>query len=62
MLLCLCVTLVLCSQLKVQAAKIAAEQGIVDFKPTNGWFARFQTRFGFVHLNLHGEGVRGSSC
>ena len=41
--------------IQTQAAKYASEMGKKDFKASNGWLHRFLKRYGFKHINLHGE-------
>ena len=41
--------------IQTQATKFASEMGVADFKASKGWLHRFLNRYGFEHINLHGE-------
>lgn len=38
-----------------RAKKFASDMGINNFAASNGWLWRFLGRYGFKHINLHGE-------
>ena len=40
---------------QTQATKFASEMGVADVKASKGWLHRFPNRYGFEHVNLHGE-------
>ena len=41
--------------IQTQATKFASEMGVAEFKASKGWLDRFLNRYGFEHINLHGE-------
>ncbi|CAB1099355.1 unnamed protein product [Ectocarpus sp. CCAP 1310/34] len=41
--------------IQTQATKFASEMGKKDFTASKGWLHRFLKRYGFKHINLHGE-------
>ncbi|CAN0416956.1 unnamed protein product, partial [Ectocarpus sp. 12 AP-2014] len=41
--------------IQTQAAKFASEMNVTDFNASKGWLHRFLGRYGFTHINLHGE-------
>ncbi|CAB1104665.1 unnamed protein product [Ectocarpus sp. CCAP 1310/34] len=41
--------------IRTQATKFAAEINVTNFTASDGWLHRFLSRYGLVHINLHGE-------
>ena len=41
--------------IQTQATKFASAMGVADFNASKGWRHRFLNRYGYEHINLHGE-------
>ncbi|CAN0413013.1 unnamed protein product, partial [Pylaiella littoralis] len=41
--------------IQTQATRFASDMNVTDFTASNGWLHRFLGRYGFAHINLHGE-------